>query len=139
MRVSRPRMRWQHVYLIGAFDFEQTESQIDIDALAARYSVGHFRPSESSKRCATAPAARYTFANVPVNRGFHSASHAVCLILKVLLCEDVRAAASDVREQGGMSSRAEAAMRADDASCIRCRRCACRVGSNRACIEPRGG
>jgi hypothetical protein len=28
---------WQHVHLIGAFDFEQTESQIDIDALAARY------------------------------------------------------------------------------------------------------
>ena len=29
---------WQHVHLIGAFDFEQTESQIDIDALAARYN-----------------------------------------------------------------------------------------------------
>jgi hypothetical protein len=28
---------WQHVHLIGAFDFEQTESQIDINALAARY------------------------------------------------------------------------------------------------------
>ena len=27
---------WQHVHLIGAFDFEQTESEIDIDALAAR-------------------------------------------------------------------------------------------------------
>jgi hypothetical protein len=26
----------QHVHLIGAFDFEQTEWQIDIDALAAR-------------------------------------------------------------------------------------------------------
>ena len=28
---------WQHVHLIGAFNFEQTESHIDIDALAARY------------------------------------------------------------------------------------------------------
>ena len=28
---------WQHVHLIGAFDFEETESQIDIEALAARY------------------------------------------------------------------------------------------------------
>lgn len=29
---------WQHVHLIGAFDFEQAGSGIDIDALAARYS-----------------------------------------------------------------------------------------------------
>ena len=29
---------WQHVHLIGAFDFEQTGSGIDIDALAARYN-----------------------------------------------------------------------------------------------------
>jgi len=28
---------WQHVHLIGAFNFEQAESHIDIDALAARY------------------------------------------------------------------------------------------------------
>jgi hypothetical protein len=28
---------WQHVHLIGAFDFEETESQIDIEELAARY------------------------------------------------------------------------------------------------------
>jgi hypothetical protein len=64
---------WQHVHLIGAFDFEQTESQIDIDALAARYddpdfwnrgldrsagpwtellpfwSVGHFYPIDSAR------------------------------------------------------------------------------------------
>ena len=33
---------WQHVHLIGAFDFEQTESQIDIDALAARYDDPDF-------------------------------------------------------------------------------------------------
>ena len=26
---------WQHVHRIGAFNFEQTESQIDINALAA--------------------------------------------------------------------------------------------------------
>jgi hypothetical protein len=32
----------QHVHLIGAFDFEQTESQIDIDALAARYDDPDF-------------------------------------------------------------------------------------------------
>jgi hypothetical protein len=37
---------WQHVHLIGAFDLEETESQIDIDALAAVMtiqpsSVGH--------------------------------------------------------------------------------------------------
>jgi hypothetical protein len=30
------------VHLIGAFDFEQTESQIDIDALAARYDDPDF-------------------------------------------------------------------------------------------------
>jgi hypothetical protein len=29
---------WQHIHLIGAFDFEQAESPIDIDALAARFS-----------------------------------------------------------------------------------------------------
>ena len=29
---------WQHVHLIGAFDFEQAGSGIDIDALAARYN-----------------------------------------------------------------------------------------------------
>jgi TnpA family transposase len=29
---------WQHVHLIGAFDFEQAGSGIDIDALAARYT-----------------------------------------------------------------------------------------------------
>ena len=29
---------WHHVHLIGAFDFEQTGSEIDIDALAARYN-----------------------------------------------------------------------------------------------------
>ena len=28
--------------LIGAFDFEQTESQIDVDALAARYDDPDF-------------------------------------------------------------------------------------------------
>jgi hypothetical protein len=28
---------WQHVHLIGAFDFERAESGIDIDELAARY------------------------------------------------------------------------------------------------------
>jgi hypothetical protein len=33
---------WQHVHLIGAFDFEQTESQIDIDALVARYDDPDF-------------------------------------------------------------------------------------------------
>ena len=33
---------WQHVHLIGAFNFEQTESQIDIDALAARYDHPDF-------------------------------------------------------------------------------------------------
>jgi Tn3 transposase DDE domain len=33
---------WQHVHLIGAFNFEQTESQIDIDALAARYDDPDF-------------------------------------------------------------------------------------------------
>jgi hypothetical protein len=33
---------WQHVHLIGAFDFEKTESQIDIDALAARYDDPDF-------------------------------------------------------------------------------------------------
>src|ERR1700730_18544790 len=33
---------WQHVHLIGAFDFEQTESQIDINALAARYDDPNF-------------------------------------------------------------------------------------------------
>ncbi len=32
---------WQHVHLIGAFDFEQTE-RIDIDALAARYDDPDF-------------------------------------------------------------------------------------------------
>jgi hypothetical protein len=32
----------QHVHLIGAFDFEQTESQTDIDALAARYDDPDF-------------------------------------------------------------------------------------------------
>jgi hypothetical protein len=32
----------QHVHLIGAFDFEQTESQIGIDALAARYDDPDF-------------------------------------------------------------------------------------------------
>ena len=29
---------WQHVHLIGAFDFEPAGSGIDIDALAARYN-----------------------------------------------------------------------------------------------------
>ena len=29
---------WQHIHLIGAFDFEQADSPIDIDALAARFS-----------------------------------------------------------------------------------------------------
>ncbi len=29
---------WQHVHLIGSFDFEQAGSGIDIDALAARYN-----------------------------------------------------------------------------------------------------
>jgi hypothetical protein len=33
---------WQHVHLIGAFNFEQAESQIDIDALAARYDDPDF-------------------------------------------------------------------------------------------------
>jgi hypothetical protein len=33
---------WQHIHLIGAFDFEQTESQIDIHALAARYDDPDF-------------------------------------------------------------------------------------------------
>ena len=33
---------WQHVHLIGAFNFEQTESHIDIDALAARYDDPDF-------------------------------------------------------------------------------------------------
>ena len=33
---------WQHVHLIGAFDFERTESQIDLDALAARYDDPDF-------------------------------------------------------------------------------------------------
>ena len=29
---------WQHIHLIGAFDFDQAESPVDIDALAARFS-----------------------------------------------------------------------------------------------------
>ena len=33
---------WQHVHLIGAFNFEQTESQIDIDSLVARYEDSDF-------------------------------------------------------------------------------------------------
>jgi TnpA family transposase len=33
---------WQHVHLIGAFNFEQAESHIDIDALAARYDDPDF-------------------------------------------------------------------------------------------------
>jgi hypothetical protein len=33
---------WQHAHLIGAFNFEQTESQIDIDGLAARYDDPDF-------------------------------------------------------------------------------------------------
>jgi len=33
---------WQHVHLIGAFNFEQTESQIDIDSLVARYDDPDF-------------------------------------------------------------------------------------------------
>ena len=33
---------WQRVHLIGAFNFEQTESQIDIDSLVARYDDPDF-------------------------------------------------------------------------------------------------
>jgi hypothetical protein len=33
---------WQHVHLTGAFNFEQTESQIDIDSLVARYDDPDF-------------------------------------------------------------------------------------------------
>jgi hypothetical protein len=33
---------WQHVHLIGAFNFEPAESHIDIDALAARYDNPEF-------------------------------------------------------------------------------------------------
>ena len=36
---------WQPVHLIGAFNFEQTESQIDIDSLVARYDDPDFLES----------------------------------------------------------------------------------------------
>jgi len=31
-------MPGKHIHLIGAFDFDQAESPVDIDALAARFS-----------------------------------------------------------------------------------------------------
>ena len=33
---------WQHIHLIGAFDFDQAESPVDIDALAAHYENEDF-------------------------------------------------------------------------------------------------